>query len=330
LLLDLARTIRSEAFAQSARHPEAPRAFTRQRQLPLPALIATLLCMRASSQQCLLDSVFGAMRGVADMVRGVSDRAFAKARSHLHMSALAALNDRVLAQAESAGMLPRWQGLRLVAADASVLIPAIRQCRRTKGLAAADQRLFALYLPGAELTLHAAVHSASEAERAMLANALDKLGPDDVLLLDRGVRFIIRCDTTSGGWRSVRQFIRGDQHEATITLPSPKAQDVADWGCSAQRPSVRAYCRLAHPAARMAQAARRRRHRQPAERDPGNDRAQPATTPARPHLATPQCQIQAPAVYGLQGVTWLKFGALPRRGPLTAWAQARGMQSMKL
>jgi hypothetical protein len=216
-------------------------------------LIATLLCMRASSQQCLLDSVFGAMSGVADMVRGVSDRAFAKARSHLHMPALAALNDQVLAQAESAGMVPRWQGLRLVAADASVLMPAIRQCRRTKGLAAADQRLFALYLPGAELTLHAAVHSACEAERAMLANALDKLGADDVLLIDRGypatwlinlliargVRFIIRCDTTSGGWRSVQQFIRNDQHEAAITLPSPKAQDVADWGCSAQRPIVR-------------------------------------------------------------------------------------------
>ena len=107
----------------------------------------------------------------------------------------------------------RWQGLRLVAGDASVLMAAIRQCRRTKRLAAPDQRLFALYLPGAELTLHAAVHSASEAERAMLANALDKLGPDDVLLLDRGypadwlvnllnargLRFIIRCDTSSGG-----------------------------------------------------------------------------------------------------------------------------------
>ena len=114
--------------------------------------------MRASSQQCLLDSVFGTLRDCASMVRGVSDRAFAKARSHLHMPALAALNDQVLAHAEAAGTLPRWQGLRLVAGDASVLMPAIRQCRRTQRPAAPDQRLFALYLPGAELTLHAAVH----------------------------------------------------------------------------------------------------------------------------------------------------------------------------
>jgi hypothetical protein len=61
--------------------------------------------------------------------------------------ALRGLNDDLLARAETAGLLPRWQGLRLVAADASVLMPAIRRCPRTKGLAAAEQRLFALYLP---------------------------------------------------------------------------------------------------------------------------------------------------------------------------------------
>ncbi len=54
------------------------------------------------------------------------------------------------------------------------------------GLPRPCQRLFALYLPGAELPLHAGVHSASESERAMLANALDVLKPGDGLLLDRG------------------------------------------------------------------------------------------------------------------------------------------------
>ena len=253
MLLDLAQTLRSDAFAQSARHPDFPRAFSRRRQLPLPALVATLLCMRASSQQCLLDSVFGAMRDTAAMVRGVNDRAFAKARSHLHIPALSALNDQVLAHVERAGMVPRWQGLRLVAADASVLMPAIRRCKRTQHLAGADQRLFALYLPGAELTVHAAVHSACESERAMLANALDKLMPADVLLLDRGspaawlvnlldergLKFVIRCDTTSGGWRSLRQFMRSDQDEADIVLKAPKPQDASDWNCSALAPTVR-------------------------------------------------------------------------------------------
>lgn len=197
--------------------------------------------MRGSSQQALLDGFFASLRGSAALVRSVSDRAFAKARSHLHVPALTGLNDDLVARAEAAGLVPRWRGLRLVAADASVLMPAMRRCARTRGLADADQRLFALYLPGAELTLHAGVHSGAESERAMLVNALDRLGADDVLLLDRGypaawlinllnergIRFVVRCDSRSGGWRGVRAFIRSSLPEAHITLSAPAAQDAA-------------------------------------------------------------------------------------------------------
>lgn len=254
MLLDLSDTLTSDAFAQRARHPDCPGAFTRTRRLPLPALVASLLCMRSSSQQALLDSFFGRLCGDGSLLRVVSDRAFAQARARLHAPALSWLNDRLVAAADAAGMVPRWQGLRLVAADASVLMPAVRRCHLSRSAAGADQRLFALYLPAAELTLHAAVHSGAESERAMLAQALDKLGPDDVLLLDRGypaawlinllnergVRFIMRCDTTgSGSWRALRSFMRGDQAEAVVRLSAPKRQDAADWGCSRQAPTVR-------------------------------------------------------------------------------------------
>ena len=93
-----------------------------------------------------------------------------------------------MARADGAGLVPRWQGFRLVAADASLLMPAIRQCHRARSLAGTDQRLFALYLPGPELMLHAVVHSGCESERAMLANALDKLAPGDVLLSTAAIR----------------------------------------------------------------------------------------------------------------------------------------------
>ena len=73
-----------------------------------------------------------------------------------------------------------------MAADASLLMPATRPCLLSRSAAERDQRLFALYLPGAELTLHASVHSNLVAERRMLVEALDVLGPDYVLLLDRG------------------------------------------------------------------------------------------------------------------------------------------------
>ena len=96
--------------------------------------------------------------------------------------------------------------------------------------------------------LHAVVHSGCESERAMLANALDKLTPGDVLLLDRGypgvwlinllneqgILFVMLCDTASGDWRAVREFMRGYQPEAVVTLSAPDARDAADWACSAQ------------------------------------------------------------------------------------------------
>jgi hypothetical protein len=83
-------------------------------------------------------------------------------------------------------MVERWQGQRVVAADASVLMPAVRACLLDRSRAAPDQRLFALYLPGAELTLHAGVHRPQVAERNILIETLEMLGPDDVPVLDRG------------------------------------------------------------------------------------------------------------------------------------------------
>ena len=115
LLLDFSDLIASDAFTQRARHPSFPKAFTRGRKLPLPALIAALLSMRAGSRQTLLDTFFTSLQasvgGGGEMVRGVSDRAFAKARSHLHMPALTWLNDWVIARAETAGIVKRWRGV---------------------------------------------------------------------------------------------------------------------------------------------------------------------------------------------------------------------------
>lgn len=44
-------------LTQRARHPDFPNAFTHRRKLPLPALIATLRTMRASSQQAYASCV---------------------------------------------------------------------------------------------------------------------------------------------------------------------------------------------------------------------------------------------------------------------------------
>jgi hypothetical protein len=235
-----------------ARHPEHPNAFTRSRKLPLPCLIAALLSMRGQSQQVTLDSFFASLCDSPLPSRGVSDRAFAKARSHLHMPALTALNDMLVERADAAGFVPRWQGLRVVAGDGSALMPAVRKSSRTKDLASADQRLFALFLPGAELTLHACVYDAQGSERQLLVEALDRLGPGDLLLLDRGypaswlvcllnergIRWCMRCDNDSG-WAPVRTFMRAGTDEATVTLSEPSAADAEIWDCGRTAPTVR-------------------------------------------------------------------------------------------
>jgi len=132
-------------------------------------------------------------------------------------------------------------------------MPAIRPCFTKRLHAKADQRLFALYLPGAQLTLHTSVHGASDAERQMLFEALSCLGPDDVLILDRGypaawlvayltehnIRFCMRCEKSNGGWTAVRTFGRSDQVDAVVTLNKPNKWDCEDYGCSGVAPQVR-------------------------------------------------------------------------------------------
>lgn len=251
-MLEFAEKIGSDEFAQSARHPKFPNAFTRSRKLPLPVLIGTLLSMRNQAQQAMLDGFFASACDVPGFERGVSDRAFAKARERLHLPALQSLNDWLIRRAGEADLIEKWHGFRVVAADASLLMPAIRPCLRVRSPAQADQRLFALYLPGSELTLHASVNSAQTGERSMLMESLDSLGPDDVLVLDRGypaawlvnllntrgIRFVVRCDS-AGGWSATKEFLLSGADEAWVTLNTPSAEDVRDWGCSAQAPRVR-------------------------------------------------------------------------------------------
>lgn len=241
--------IQSPAFAAEARHPKFPTAFTRSRKLPLPTLVAALCGFRGGSVQSELDSFFahkGGECGDAGLLRHVTDRAFAKARSKLHVPALWALNTRLVQGMQDQGLLSLWKGHRLVCADATVLAPAQRACHRTRVLASPSQRALGLYLPGNEMMLHVAVGPESEGERQMLFDQLDLLRPGDVLVLDRGypatwlvqllhqrgIAFVIRCDNTHS-WKAARDLLRstGSQadDECWAYLPTTTADKVATW-----------------------------------------------------------------------------------------------------
>lgn len=218
--------------------------------MPLPTLVATLCGFRGGSVQSELDSFFAYKGGEcsgAGLLRYVTDRALAKARSKLHVPALWALNAQLIQGMQDQGLVSLWKGRRLVCADATVLAPAQRACHRTRHLAAPSQRALGLYLPGNEVMLHVAVGPESEGERQMLFDQLDLLRAGDVLVLDRGypatwlvqllhqrgIDFIIRCDSTHS-WKAARDLLRGAGKapgggECWAYLATTTADKVSTW-----------------------------------------------------------------------------------------------------
>ena len=236
------------------------------RKLPLPTLLAALLSFRSGSVQSELDTFFASL-GTHGAGVLVSDRAWALARSKLHVPALWALNDHLIDTVQSQGQLYLFKGHRLVCADGTVLAPAQRACLRTRSLAAPVQRALGLYLPGNDLMLHVAVGPEAEGERQMLFDQLDRLRCGDVPILDRGypaswlvqalaqrgIDFVIRCDSAQGS-RAARDFLRSGRSQCWSWLSRGAQRCAAGARLGARRPRVHAcspgasrQLRRAHP-----------------------------------------------------------------------------------
>ena len=174
LFTGLAAHLQSAGFRQLAAQPGHPTAFTRQRKLPLPALVALMLGGMRKSVQSELDEFFAHLSQRAQLVHHVSEQAFAQARAKLSLTAIPLLNDWVIRRAQQYGLVSRWHGLRLVAADASTVRFGLRASHVSRA-ALPDQIAFGLFLPGCELMLAASLHSVHENERQMLFGHLDRL-----------------------------------------------------------------------------------------------------------------------------------------------------------
>lgn len=252
--MDLAVRLQSTEFLQAARHAEHPTAFSRQRKLPLPTLVALMLTGMRMSIQAELDVFFGHLQGRSRLVRTVSEQAFAQARAKLSLTAIPSLNDWLVARAAQYGFVPRWRRLRLVAADASTIRFGLR-ASHVQRAALPDQILFGLFLPGAELMLAASLHGIEECgERQMLVQHLDRLSSDDLLLLDRGypsrwlvsllkhqrISFCMRVEKAGeGGFACVRAFLRSSLDEQIVTLNAPERRDADDYECPREPQQVR-------------------------------------------------------------------------------------------
>lgn len=253
LLLSFTEYLHSSQFRDQARHPDFPHAFTRERKLPLHALVAMLLSGMRKNVQSELDEFFAHLEQAAQLSRHVSERAFFGARAKLGAMAIPALNTRLMQQADACRFVPRWNGLRLVAADASTLKLGHRASHVPRA-APTDQIAFGLFLPGAEMTLAASLHSIHENERQMLFQHLDLLGEGDVLLMDRGypcrwlvsalnqrrIGFCMRVEKAgNSGFACVRDFLRSGLQEQIVTLAAPDKADAHAYECPATPQTVR-------------------------------------------------------------------------------------------
>ena len=147
---------------------------------PLAALVALMLSGMRKSIQSELDEFFAHLENRAQLVRKVSEQAFAQARAKLSITAIPLLNDWLIKRAEHYGFGSPWNGLLLVAADASTVRFRLR-ARHVKCAALANQILFGLFLPGSELMLATSLHSIQDSEGQMLFEHLDRLSSGDLL-----------------------------------------------------------------------------------------------------------------------------------------------------
>ncbi|GLR12472.1 hypothetical protein GCM10007907_12620 [Chitinimonas prasina] len=141
-------------------------------------------------------------------------------------------------------LIPRWRGLCLVAGDGSSLRFGLR-INHVPHAAMRDQLAFCLHLPGADLMLAGALRGPLENERQMLFEQLDRLGHDDLLLLDRGnaarwlvaalnqrsIRFCMRV--VGSGYACVHDLLRSGEAERMVILTAPNRSNAADYDCPA-------------------------------------------------------------------------------------------------
>jgi len=214
-------------------------------------LIAFLLSGVRGAVQTELDAFFALLARRTRLCREVTASAFSKARSHLRANIFDPLNDELLRLVdEHLPEPPRWQGLRVLAADASKVRLTLLDSEGKRRVREAT--LFGLFRPGIELFDSLILHSPLVGERQMLFERLDRLGADDMLVLDRGypgawlvaallnrgVPFCMRCDSSSS-FSAITQFMRSGQDDAVVNLPPPNRRDAADYECPRQISAVR-------------------------------------------------------------------------------------------
>lgn len=181
-----------------------------------------------------------------DDPRQVTKSAFSQARLKLKPEALRTLLQHFASHLRQSVQVPRWHGLRVLAADGStVRMPDLGNLRehfggmntscgkfRTLG------RFVSLFDVATQVSFDAVLGSYHADERSLVATLLDQVAADDLLLLDRGfpsfglfnelarrnIPFCARIDPTR--WNEAKAFVQSGRHDHIATFTPSRA--VAD------------------------------------------------------------------------------------------------------
>jgi hypothetical protein len=165
--------------------------FTRQRDLPLPHLVAMLLNLRKGNNADEIDRFFEILLG-QPLAQGMSASALCQARKKLNPNALIGLNAPLLGGFEQRFSARRWHGLRLLAVDGSTgRLPNTADVIATFGAPAQGAsvplaRFSRLYDVLNGLVIAADIESRHVGERVLAGEYLAATRAKDLLLYDRG------------------------------------------------------------------------------------------------------------------------------------------------
>ena len=217
--------------------------FTRSRKLPLKNLIL-LIMSSCSSIQRDLDRFFKSMNKSDFSIREVTKGAFTQARAKLDPWAFKQLNDVAVNTFYEQNEVYTWNGMRTLSVDGSRLVlpnhPSVREEFGVHkfGPKADSERSLALssilYDVLNLVSIDAQIAPYAASERDLLYQHLEKVKPNDLLLMDRGypskalfflliakeVEFCVRMK--DNWWLEVNEFSKSDEKERIVTFKLPK------------------------------------------------------------------------------------------------------------
>ena len=201
-------------------------------------MVSFLVNAPRSGLQPELDAFFDHALGVKD-ARPVSKSALCQARQDLDPQALRAMliySATLLAESAPA---KQWRGRRVLALDSTTLrVPNVPECAEHFGGMNTScgkfrplARASAVFDVLRGCFIDAALDTFATDERSLAQAHLDALGPDDLLVMDRGYpsrrwftqlqeRNIGFCARITGDhrWKAVRRFTRGPSDDAIVDL----------------------------------------------------------------------------------------------------------------